>query len=150
MSTYTQDLHHVVFREKNHVPFLTNENMEEIFRYIAGILKNKNCHVYAVGGFKNHVHIIFSLHPVVALAYLVKDIKSGIHGMIERNKSKYRGFSGWQTGYSSFTYDPSAKDNLVKYVRNQERHHANINFEEELVRLLEEHNIPYEKKYLFK
>ncbi len=148
MSTYTKDLHQVVFCGKYRQPFLTKENQDDVFRYIAGVLKKNKCYVYIVGGHKNHVHLVFDLHPTVALAFLVKDIKRAVETFIKRERG-YRVFSGWQVGYGSFTYTPSVKDELVRYVMNQENHHAEMDYEEELINLLEENNIPYERKYLF-
>ena len=62
MSTYTQILYQVVFGSKKCVRFLTRTNQEELFRYMAGILKNKKCFPYVVGGHSNHIHLVFSLH----------------------------------------------------------------------------------------
>ena len=68
MSTYTQILYQIVFGSYDYTPFLTSENENLLFSYIAGILKNKSCHSYIVGGASNHIHIITHLHPTVAPA----------------------------------------------------------------------------------
>ena len=100
MSTYTQILYQVVFGSKDHIPFLTTENENILFGYIAGILKNKSCHSYIVGGAINHFHIITHLHPTIALASMVKDIKMASHKMILKNGRLFLNFPGWQVGYS--------------------------------------------------
>jgi putative transposase len=41
-----------------------------------------------------------------------------------------------------------AKDNLIEYVKNQEIHHKNKSFKEELIDLLKEHGIVFDEKYL--
>jgi len=46
-------------------------------------------------------------------------------------------FGGWQDGYAAFTYSFSAKDNLIKYLKNQKEHHKIKAFKEELIALLE-------------
>jgi putative transposase len=96
MSTYTQILYQIVFGSYNYTPFLTIENEKLLFPYIAGILKNKSCHSYIVGGASNHIHIITHLHPTEALAYLVKDIKLASHKMILENNKNFPHFTGWQ------------------------------------------------------
>jgi putative transposase len=93
MSTYTQILYQVVFGSKDHSPFMNMENENILFAYIAGILKNKSCHSYIVGGASNHIHIITHLHPAVALASLVKDIKMASHKMILENGKFFFTFS---------------------------------------------------------
>jgi REP element-mobilizing transposase RayT len=149
MSTYTQILYQVVFGSKDHIPFMTMENENILFGYIAGILKNKSCHSYIVGGASNHVHIITHLHPTVALASIVKDIKMASHKMILENGKLFSHFPAWQIGYSGFTYHISAKRNLIRYVEKQREHHKICSFKEELIQLLNEHNVDYCDDYLF-
>ncbi len=68
MSTYTQILYQIVFGSYDYTPFLSTENENALFSYIAGILKNKSGHSYIVGGASNHIHIITHLHHTVAPA----------------------------------------------------------------------------------
>ena len=149
MSTYTQILYQVVFGSKDHIPFMTMENENILFSYIAGILKKKSCHCYIVGGAGNHIHIITHLHPSVDLAKCVKDIKLSSHKMFLENKNLFLYFTGWQVGYSGFTYHISAKGNLIRYVENQREHHKIYSFKDELILLLKEHLIDYNEDYLF-
>ena len=98
MSTYTQILYQLVFGTKDHIPFLTTENENMLFGYIAGILKNKSCHSYIVGGASNHIHIITHIHQTIALASIVKDIKMASHKMILENRKMFShssGMAGW-------------------------------------------------------
>ena len=148
MSTYTQILYQIVFGTYDYTPFLTTENENLLFSYIAGILKNKLCHSYIVGGASNHIHIISHLHPTVALAFVVKDIKLASHKMILENSKLFSHFTGWQVGYSSFTYHISSKANLIRYVENQREHHKILSFKEELTEILKEHSVNYNEEYL--
>jgi putative transposase len=148
MSTYTQILYQLVFSTKNHEGTLTNPNRQELFKYIAGILKNKNCHLYRINGVENHLHIITHLHPSVSLASLIKDIKLSSSEHIKKH-SLFLNFAGWQDGYGAFTYSIKEKDRLIEYVKNQEEHHKIKTFKEEYIELLNEHGIEYDEKYLF-
>jgi putative transposase len=148
MSTYTQILYQIVFGSYDYTPFLTSENENLLFSYIAGILKNKSCHSYIVGGASNHIHIITHLHPTVAPAYVVKDIKLATHKMILENGKLFSHFTGWQVGYSSFTYHISSKVNLIRYVENQREHHKIFSFKKELIELLKEHSVDFNEDYL--
>jgi len=148
MSTYTQILYQVVFGSKDYTPFLSTENDNMLFAYIAGILKNKSCHSYIVGGASNHIHIITHLHPTVSLSSAVKDIKMASHKMILENSKLFSHFTGWQVGYSAFTYQISSKINLIRYVENQREHHKLYSFKEELTHLLKEHSVEYIDDYL--
>lgn len=147
MSTYTQILYQIVFSTKNRDATLTAVNRNELFKYIWGILKNKKCHLYRIGGVEDHLHIVTHLHPGVALASLVKDIKLASSEYIKTN-NLFPEFSGWQDGYGAFTYSYEAKDRLIEYVKKQEEHHRKKSFREEYIELLKEHAIEFDEKFL--
>jgi REP element-mobilizing transposase RayT len=147
MSTYTQILYQLVFSTKYRNPTLLKEHRRDLYGYIYGILKNKNCFVYQIGGVEDHIHIVFELHPSVALSDLVKDIKLGAIGYI-KEQAIFPDFKGWQDGYGAFTYSAEAQKNLIAYVKNQEIHHQKQSSLEEIKQLLEEFEIPYDDKYL--
>jgi putative transposase len=147
MSTYTQILYQIVFSTKNREHTLLNPNREELFKYIWGILKNKNCHLYRIGGVTDHIHIVTHIHPSISLALLVKEIKLASSGYI-KSHNLFPDFNGWQNGYGGFTYSFKDKDNLIEYVKNQEEHHKIVTFRDELVELLKEHGIEFDEKYL--
>jgi putative transposase len=149
MSTYTQFLYQLVFGSKGHVPFISTGNQDILFGYIAGVLKKKSCHAYIVGGAINHIHIITHLHPTICPSYLIKDIKEASHALIYRERSIFPNFPGWQVGYSGFTYHISSKESLIRYVKNQAEHHKTISFKNELIRLLNEHEVQFKDEYLF-
>ncbi len=148
MSTYTQILYQIVFNTKYARNTLIRENREKLFKYMAAIIRNKNCVVYEINGVDNHIHIATHLHPGVSLASLVKDIKVASSLWIKEQKL-FPDFIGWQNGYGAFTYSVSAKQNLVNYIKRQEWHHKKVTFKEEYIRLLREFNIEYDERYLF-
>lgn len=126
---------------------MIESGQERLYSYIAGLLKNKGCHLYRINGVEDHIHIATHLHPSVALAKLIKDIKLSTSEFIKDNNI-FPDFSGWQTGYGAFTYSISAKDTLIKYIMNQKEHHRKITFKEEYIKLLQENNIDFDERYL--
>ena len=148
MSTYTQILYQMVFSTKNREKTLIESGQERLYSFIAGILKNKNCHLYRINGIEDHIHIATHIHPSVALTDLVKDIKLAASDFIKGNKI-FPYFNGWQVGYGAFTYAISAKENLIQYIINQKKHHKRLTFREEYMKLLKEHNIEFDERYLF-
>ena len=147
MNTYTQILYQIVFAPKNHEHTLVSGNRQELYKYIGGILNNKKCHLYRIGGISDHIHIVTHLHPSIALASLVKDIKVASSEYIKRDRL-FPGFSGWQDGYGAFTYNIGEKNKLIEYVKNQEEHHKTKSFREEFIELLNEHGIIFNEKYM--
>ncbi|HZV71048.1 MAG TPA: transposase [Saprospiraceae bacterium] len=148
MSTHTQIIYQIVYSTKNRERCMMKKPRERIFKYISGLLANKNCHLYSVNGVEDHLHIVTHIHPMIALAPLIKDIKISCNSFINQEEL-IPNFNGWQDGYGAFTYSYDAVPNLVRYVQNQEAHHGSISFEEEYRGLLEEHGVEYDEKYLF-
>ena len=68
--------------------------------------------------------------------------------MILNNGRLFSHFTGWQVGYSSFTYHISSKVKLIQYVENQRVHHKVFSYKEELTELLKEHSIDFNEDYL--
>lgn len=75
MGSYRQIIFHLTFRTKYNIPAIGLEHKKELYRYIWGIVKNKNCILFQINGTENHVHILSDLHPSICLANYIKDIK---------------------------------------------------------------------------
>ena len=135
MSTYTQIYYHVVFSTKDRVPALAAARREELFRYIWGILKNKDCHLYRINGVDDHVHILASLHPTLALSDFVKIVKTSTSNWI-REKMVFPEFTHWQDGYGAFTVSHGDRDTVIEYIKNQEEHHRHVSFQDEFREML--------------
>ena len=148
MSTYTQILYQIVFLTKNKDKSLIGSaNRVKLYKYIRAILANKQCVVYKVNGINDHVHIATHIHPSQALSSVVKDIKVSTSLWIKQ-ENIFPNFRGWQIGYGAFTYSIDAKEKLVNYINNQESHHSKTSFREEYIKLLNDHNIKFDEKYL--
>jgi putative transposase len=148
MSTYTQILYQIVFGSKNGTSFLIPQNQDRLFNYIAGIISNKKCIPYKIGGHLNHLHLIIYLHPAQSLSNLVRDVKRASHNFMTDQNTIFSDFRGWQVGYGGFTYNYSSKKDLILYVENQAKHHQQISFQDELIKLLNEYRIVFDEKYL--
>ena len=98
MSTYTDITYHLVFATKNRVRSLDKPRRDELYRFVWGVLKERNCHLYRIGGIEDHIHILSSLHPTVALANLVKEIKTASSAWI-KGRQVFPSFDYWQEGY---------------------------------------------------
>lgn len=147
MSTYTQILYQIVFCAKYRQPVFAKVNRPELYKYMHGILENKGCKVYRINGVEDHLHILTHLHPSVALADLVKDIKVA-SSLYIKEKGLFPEFTAWQRGYGAFTYSAREKNILINYVKNQEEHHKVRNSKEEYIQLLQEQKVDFDEKYL--
>ena len=147
MSTYTQLYYHIVFSTKERHPVLVADHREELLRYIWGIVTNKHSHLYRINGTTEHLHLLTGIHPTVALAEFVKDIKVASSEWIKQ-QCVFSRFTHWQDGYSAFTVSHGGKDAVIDYIRNQTEHHKKVPFMEELKSLLTEAGIAFDATHL--
>ena len=146
MSSYRQHLYHIVFRTKDSLPTIRQNNAHELYSYITGITKQKNSHLYRINGVENHLHILTDMNPSIAPIDFVKDIK--VSSSIWMKGSKlFPAFNGWAVGYGSFTCSYMDINRLIEYIKNQYEHHQRISFEEEYRKLLPDYGITPDDKF---
>ena len=126
---------------------LKADHREALFKYVWGILKNKESHLYRINGVEDHIHILTSLHPTKCLSDLVKDIKTSSSKWIKEN-GVFPSFTHWQDGYGAFTVGHADKNEVIEYIKNQEEHHRRISFRDELRGMLEKFGVHFDEKYL--
>jgi putative transposase len=146
MSAYRQLLYHIVFRTYDSQPTIKQEHADQLYAYITGIIKNKNSHLYRINGVENHIHILTDVHPSVALADFVKDIKVST-SIWMKNCGLFPLFNGWAEGYGSFTCSYMDMGEIIDYIKIQQEHHKKKTFEEEYRKLLMESGIKIDERY---
>jgi REP element-mobilizing transposase RayT len=145
--SYRQIFYQIVFGTKNREETITEAYCEELYKYIWGIVNGKNCKLYRINGIEDHIHIFSDLHPSLALADYIKDIKVSTSIWMKSN-GRFPKFKGWQESYAAFTYSIKEKDVINNYVKNQKEHHRHETFYDEYKRLLKENGIEFDEKYL--
>jgi REP element-mobilizing transposase RayT len=146
MSSYRQVLYHLIFRTKDSRKTLVPEHSRELFAYIMGTIRNKNCFLYRINGMEEHLHILCDLHPTIALADFMRDIKTASSIWLKQS-GKFPEFDGWADGYAALTYSWKDKEMIINYIKNQQEHHKNESFNDELRRLLKEHGVEIDERY---
>ena len=137
---FRQILYHIVFRTKYNLQALDPEHSKELYKYIWGVIKNKNCKLFQINGIEDHIHILSDLHPSVALADYIKDIKISSSKWLKANEN-FPNFKGWAKGYCALTYSYKERGVLINYIKEQQEHHKKESFRDEIMRLFKEHNI---------
>ena len=147
-NTYTQINIHAIFSVKGRENIITKNFRDRLHQYIAGIINNTQNHSLAVNGYKDHIHIFFELNPVNSLSDVIRDVKANSSKWINENKFVLGHFN-WQGGYGAFSYSRSQRNNVIKYIMEQEKHHAEKPFREEYMELLRKFEIPFDDRYVF-
>ena len=148
MSSYRQLFLHIVFGTKNREPTINPAHETELYKYIWGVVKRNNSVLHQLNGMPDHIHILSDLHPTISLSNYIKDIKVS-SSIWMKESGKFPLFRGWAEGYGVFSCAERDKENVVRYIKNQKEHHRKIDYREEYIRLLEDHKIKYDDKYLF-
>jgi REP element-mobilizing transposase RayT len=147
-NTYSQIYLQIVFSVKGRQNLIQKKWKDELYKYICGIVNGKQQKVFAIGGISDHIHVLISIKPNIAVSELVKEIKTNSSKWI--NEKRYvMGKFQWQEGFGVFSYAQSQLDHVIAYINNQEQHHKKKSFKEEYLDLLQKFNVEYDEKYVF-
>ena len=147
-NTYTQLYAQIIFTPKGRQNLIHEHIKYDLYKYIVGIIKNKNQKPIIINGMSDHIHILIGFSPDISISDLVRDIKSNSTNYINQQKW-FKGKFAWQTGFGAFTYSKSHVPRVVSYIQNQEKHHTKKSFKEEYLELLKKYEVDYKNEYLF-
>jgi REP element-mobilizing transposase RayT len=142
--TFAQIFLHIIFSTKERRPSLNEDWRDELFAYMGGIVRSLGGKALLINGVSDHVHLLLSLPASVAPADAVRVIKARSSTWVRRRD---RTFS-WQSGYAAFSVSQSRTVQVRRYIARQQQHHTRIRFEDELVSLLQRHQMEYDERYL--
>jgi putative transposase len=147
-NTYSQLYIHIVFAVKGRQNLISTAWKDEIYKFITGIITNKEQKLIVINGMPDHVHILIGLKPDKSISDLVRDIKANLSKFIN-DKKWINGKFEWQTGFGAFSYSHSQLTNVINYIHNQEEHHKTKTFKEEYIEFLKLFNVDFKNEYLF-
>ena len=140
---------HIVFSTKNRLPFLDDRVLRrETHAYLASTCRKVGSPSLIVGGVEDHVHISCFMSRTLTMAQLVAELKRESSKWIKTKSSDLASFA-WQNGYGVFSISPSHVGDLRAYIENQESHHRNETFQDELRRYLRKYEIDYDERYVW-
>jgi len=147
-NTYSQLYFHVVFAVKRRASLISKEIKDDVYKYISGIISNKNQKLMIINGMPDHIHLLIGTKPNCNLSDLVRDIKANSSKWINEKKLIQSKFE-WQKGFGAFTVSQSQLKIIINYIEKQEEHHKTNTFREEYTKILDEYQIDYKSEYLF-
>lgn len=116
--TFSQIYIQYVFAVKGRENLLQKPWRDEVFKYIAGIIKEKNQKAIIVNGVTDHVHVFVGLKPSMNISDLVRDIKNNSSKFINEQRFLKGKFS-WQEGYGAFSYAHSQIESVYQYLQRR-------------------------------
>jgi putative transposase len=148
LGTFSKIYIQVVFAVKGRNSLILSSWEEELFKYITGIVRNKEQKMLAINGMPDHIHFFIGMKPSCCLSDLVREIKKASNDFINDKKLAKHKFN-WQEGYGAFSYSHSSLDNVIRYIMAQKEHHRKKTFKEEYIEFLNSFEIEHKPEYLF-
>jgi putative transposase len=119
---------HLIWSTKNREPILSQPLKSEVFRVINEIANDYEIFIDAINGIEDHIHLLVRLRTDQALADVVK-IKGNSWEYFKNDSDNY---VTWQDGFAAFSVSPDNLARVRSYIYNQEKHHHQKSFSDEL------------------
>lgn len=134
---------HVVFSTKKRLRLITLDLKADLFAYMGGIVRELRATAQGINGMEDHVHMLLKLPPDLSISDCMRVVKTNSSRWV---RQKFGREFGWQTGFAAFSVSGSKAAEVGRYIRDQERHHRRMTYEQELRALLEKHGIQYDPR----
>ena len=139
---------HIIFSTKLSKPFIAQSIKNELYSYMASILKDCDCSPIIIGGIEDHVHVLCKLSKTRSMSSVIEDVKKKSSKWIKTRGIEYKNFY-WQNGYGAFSIGESQVKTLKEYIQDQEEHHRKKSFKEEFREILNRIGVSYDERYLW-
>lgn len=143
--SHTHFLYHIIFATKDRFPFISAEWEDELYRYLAGIIKNHGGEAIEIGGMPDHTHILTRLEAKESFSDFMRELKASSSKWAKRYEPKF----SWQRRFGAFTVSESVAPQVRKYIRKQKEHHREQSFEDEYLSFLRRHKVDFDERYLW-
>jgi putative transposase len=144
--SYTNLLYHIVYATKERAPLITAVLRPKLHEYLGGTVRGLEGIPIEINGMADHVHLLVKLRPTISVSDFLSKLKSNSSGWAKRQT---KGRFAWQSRYGAFTVSESQVERVRLYIRNQEKHHHKMTFEEEYKALLHAHHLNVDEIHLW-
>ena len=139
---------HLVFSTKHRVALLADEDRDELHACIGEIVKYRKGALLSAGSVADHIHLLVAQPRTCSVSDLIQDIKADSSAWLKTKGADYSDFH-WQAGFGAFSISPTHRPVLEKYIAGQADHHRKFSYQDEFRRLLNEHGIQFDERYVW-
>ena len=147
---YTQLNYHITFRPHCSVPAITEVHERDLYAFVNGFCNHHNCKLIRINSMPDHIHILVSLPPTMAVASFVHDLKLAAGKFLRAHPDKFPLFTTWARSYYAGTCGPMDKERVRRYIMRQKEHHKKKSYRQEIIRQLKKAGIEYDEQYLLR
>src|SRR5574341_189363 len=120
---YSQLYLHLIWSTWDHLPLITEAIEQRLYAPIAAKCRELDCEPLAIGGVADQIHVLVRLHPTIAVATLVKEVKGATSHLVTHEINPAQFFKR-QGSYGAFTVRKTEVPQVKMYIENQKEHHA--------------------------
>ncbi len=144
--TYSNLLTHIIYSTKGRVPMISAEFSPRLYSYIGGIAREMGAVLLEAGGVEDHVHLLVRYPPRIAVADLVRVVKTNSSGWAGE---VFDPAFAWQGGCAAFSVSESGVEEVRGYILRQEEHHRTVSFKDEVRAFLRKQGIDFDERYFW-
>jgi putative transposase len=119
--SYWRLFYHVTWATKDRTDQIQPNFEAKLHDKIAAKATELGAKVYAVGGIENHVHLVASIPPKIALSEFIRQVKGSSSHFVNYELNKA---FAWQNEFGVVSFGEKQLDWVVRYVKNQREHHC--------------------------
>lgn len=119
---FWRTVYHLIWTTKKRAPLITPELEPQLYGYLESKARELGVHVYALGGWTDHVHLIVAIPPRLSVAEVVKGLKGASAFHMNHSRASDDHFA-WQRGYGVLTLGEKQRPVAEAYVQRQKEHH---------------------------
>ena len=120
--SYWRIFYHLVWATKQREPLLDDRCEAMVHGTILNKAKELGITIHAIGGVEDHVHLVSTIPPKLAVAEGVRQLKGASSHYVNHQCGGEQKFA-WQDGYGVLTLGERSMPDVVKYVKDQRQHH---------------------------
>lgn len=120
--TYWRLHYHLIWGTHEREPSITLECEKIIYGVLYNKGKELGLKIHAAGNIKDHVHVVVSIPPKLAVADCVRHLK-GASAFAINHMDGSDGQFKWQGGYGALTIGERSLEAVMEYAAKQKEHH---------------------------
>ena len=123
--SYWRCHYHLIWATNQRLPVL-GDRQSETFRAVnAAACRDMGVLIHQVGVVSDHVHLVVSIPPRLAVSNVVQRIKgTSSRVLAEQARAMEPTWPGWQLEYGGLTFGERSLDKVAEYVANQKSRHS--------------------------
>jgi putative transposase len=120
--TYWRLHYHLIWATDNREPSITPEREKMFYGVLYQKAKDLDLKIHTAGNIEDHVHVVLSIPPKIAVADAVRHIK-GTSAFAINHKDGSDGTFKWQGGYGALSVGERSLETVMEYAMRQKEHH---------------------------